>query len=230
MFDLIRILIIGILFIIWYNDFGVCMNLDNNENSNKKEEEKTNENKQQDLNSSDKVIEVKLGEENPELSDLIFEATKDLPKAEQKKMKKLIKTLGIEKKNKRQKVLAFISNILERFCIYFISNFIFFGLFFNHIKFENTSLVFAFVGFVSFYQAVVRNFIRFDMKIISKNNLAYLVYLILSIYLINVVISIVGVIHFESLVYLSFYFILSEILSIIIYVFIKRHQLFSIFK
>lgn len=206
------------------------MNLDNNENNNKNEEEKTKENKKQEINTSEKVIEVNLGEENPELSDLIREATKDLPKNEQKKMKKLIKTLGIEKKNKRQKVLAFFSSILQRFCIYFISNFIFFGLFFNHIKFESTSLVFVYVGFVSFYQAVVRNFIRFDMKIISKNNLTYLVYLILSIYLINVIIGIAGVIHFESIVYLSFYFILSEILSIIIYVFVKRHQLFSIFK
>ena len=44
---LIQILIIGILFIIWYNYCGVYMNLDNNENSKRKEEEKTNENNHQ---------------------------------------------------------------------------------------------------------------------------------------------------------------------------------------
>ncbi len=206
------------------------MNLENNEKSNKNEEEKNENNEIKDTKMSDKVIEVELGKENAELSDLIREATKDLPKDEQKKMKKLIKTLGIEKKNKRQKVISLASQLLQKFCIYFVSNFIFFGLFFNQIRFENTYLVFLFITIVALYQAIIRIFIRFDLKIISKNNLFYVLYLILSICLINDALSIINEISFSSVLYLSLYFILSEALSIIVYIFIKRHQLFSIFK
>lgn len=206
------------------------MNLDNNEKNNKNEEEKNENNEIKETKMSDKVIEVELGKENTELSDLIKEVTKDLPKDEQKKMKKLIKTLGIEKKNKRQKVISLACQVLQKFCICFISNFVLFGLFFNQIQFEKTNLVFPFIAIVAFYQSIIRIFIRFDLKIISKNNLVYVLYLILSICLINDVLSIIGTISFSSVLYLSLYFILSEALSIIVYVFIKRHQLFSIFK
>ncbi len=209
------------------------MNLDDNKNNNDKENnelDKANDNSNDNLNKEDKVIEVELGKENQELYDLLEEVTKNLPKNEQKKMKKFVKTLGIDRKTRIQKICNFFVRFIEKFCICFVSNFVLFGIFASTITYKNNLSVLYFVLIFTFYQTICRTFIKFNFKIFSKSNISYLLYLIVSIYLTYGILNIAGSFTFNVTFYLCLYYILSEALSIVSYLFIKRHQLLSIFK
>ncbi len=184
-------------------------------------------------NESDKPLEnEEVNAENIENSILKLMETLNgsLSEKEKKKVKKLMKTIGLKKENKVQIVLSKVLSFIESFVCYTLIYFALIGIMYNQIKYTNYKNVIYFVLIISFYQALFREFIRFNLINDLGKNIIYVLFLLISMFNIYFFLSVTELITFKNTFYLILYYLLSEVAHIVFSYFLVKHKIISLFR
>ncbi len=207
--------------LMWYNLIGVFMD----EKENKKIDEKDDKEKE---NLENKTYEIDLNSNTDDMSDLLEELTKNLPKEEQKKMRKLVKTFNLKRDKGFKLVLNKVLRILSSTIFYGLIYFLLFGLFFNYINVTKKINVFYFISSLSLYQGLCREYI----KVFSKNKKCYIyiAFLFISLFITSSYLKITNFVTFNSVGLFTLYYLLGETIKLIFDYYIMKHKILNIFR